>query len=1186
MSESSERGLLRRLVDHGVEGIIWIQELLTFDLVRQTLRTELGLAPDTLLQLPPDRLDSINRYRQNTDPHREALLSTVDDLLAALDALGGIVEAGREGGGEAVLEDVSSRLLNLLAMNVVRRYVPGLFWVTQPLLFAEDAISTYASGQRYADRLVNFFAHPWDYTLRVLALALYPGIRLTPPIFNTLDDLIAKISSRQHFFADLAQEIDAQFATEAGVKKLSDLLWYPPAVGLAVYMISQEITDDLFLMGWDPDPQAPNPLTEAISARTLSVRLLGKNKVTPSSPVDDHLQATMMLVPREHGGKAGLMLTLGGAKVLDIPLNEDWTLTINLGSAAAVSFFLGEGGVPLQVHGPADARASFALVRRRDTLETQPPEDPNDPATRRGTRFELGRMALTGEVSPQGAGIKFVAEESALVIDTRDGDGFLQDLLPAGETRLNFTFGVGFSTDRGLYIEGGSTLQALIPVGKTVGPVHIHSLLVDVKPSVEGQTPRLAFEVSTTSAVKLGPLTATIDRLGFTWETEVRDGNGLINLRPFLPGKSLNWTVGFKPPTGIGLAIDSEVVVGGGFLFFDPQQGHYAGVAQLAIHNMVSVKALGLLSTKLPGGAPGYALLLIITAEGFRPIPLGFGFMLTGFGGLLGVHRTANTAALQAGVRNRTLDAVLFPKNLLAKAPQYLSTLNTVFPPARDHFLFGLAAQITWGTPKLVTINLMVILELSDKADDVDLEKCIILGQLSALLPDPQNELVRLQMDAIGIIDFKQKTASLDARLYDSRLARQFAISGDMAMRMRWGQQPSFALAVGGFHPAFTPPAGFPALQRATLSLANSENLQMRCEAYLAITSNTVQFGSRTELLAKAGQAALHGEMGYDVLVQFDPFHFIAAFHASVQITYRGRNLLRVALQGELSGPRPLRVRGKATFEILWFDVSVSFDHVLVSGVKPPLPAPVEVLPPLQEALRQPASWQAALPGARLVTLRESAAPDTVTLHPLSTLSVRQNVVPLNLRITRFGNTRPSGAQEFRIQRVAIGGQPAAVHNEPLREFFAPAQFREMSDDEKLSAPAFQALPAGVQFSSGSLRHGTAVVATLEAYEEYIIPQPANAPQSGQVQTTADLLTRFGHLSAVGSNAVRRTGRNKYQAKAIAVASTAKAYTLTSTRDLAATTAQHATWTEASAALWHLRNTDPEQARDLQIVTV
>jgi hypothetical protein len=443
-------------------------------------------------------------------------------------------------------------------------------------------------------------------------------------------------------------------------------------------------------------------------------------------------------------------------------------------------------------------------------------------------------------------------------------------------------------------------------------------------------------------------------------------------------------------------------------------------------------------------------------------------------------------------------------------------------------------------------------------------------------------------MDAVGIIDFDQRTASLDASLYDSRLAQQFAISGDMAMRMRWGQQPSFALAVGGFHPAFTPPAGFPALERVTISLANSEHLRIRCEAYLAITSNSLQFGSRSELFAKAGSATLHGEIGYDVLIQFDPFHFIADFRASVQIKYKGHNLLRVALQGELSGPRPLRMRGKATFEILWFDVSVSFDRTLIAGAAPPAPAPVEVLPHLQEALRQPANWQVALPSARLVTLRESAAPNAVTLHPLSTLGVRQNIAPLDLRLTRFGNTRPSQIQAFRIQQVAVGGQPVALHSEPLRDFFAPAQFRDMSDDEKLSAPAFESLPAGVQFSSGSLRYGTAMVASVDEYEEYISPQPAVAvtPGAPPALPQPDLLTRFGHLSAVGSSTVRRTGRHKYQARPIAVASKEKVYAIVSTGDLTAPTAHYRTWTEASAALWQIRNTSPAQARELQIVTL
>jgi hypothetical protein len=222
------------------------------------------------------------------------------------------------------------------------------------------------------------------------------------------------------------------------------------------------------------------------------------------------------------------------------------------------------------------------------------------------------------------------------------------------------------------------------------------------------------------------------------------------------------------------------------------------------------------------------------------------------------------------------------------------------------------------------------------------------------------------------------------------------------------------------------------------------------------------------------------------------------------------------------------------------------------------------------------------------VTLRESAAPNTVTLHPLSTLGVRQNVAPLDLRLTRFGNTRPSQVQAFRIQQVAVGGQPVALHSDPLRDFFAPAQFRDMSDDEKLSAPAFESLPAGVQFSSGSLRYGTAMVASVDEYEEYISPEPVAAVTPGAPPTMPqpDLLTRFGHLSAVGSRAVYRTGRHKYQAQPIAMASTEKAYAIASTGDLTAPTTRYRTWTEASAALWQIRNTSPAQARELQIVTL
>ena len=63
--------------------------------------------------------------------------------------------------------------------------------------------------------------------------------------------------------------------------------------------------------------------------------------------------------------------------------------------------------------------------------------------------------------------------------------------------------------------------------------------------------------------------------------------------------------------------------------------------------------------------------------------------------------------------------------------------------------------------------------------------RLIILGQLRAILPREDKPILRLKMDALGVVDFEQGEMSLDATLYDSRLL-QFGLSGDMALRARW----------------------------------------------------------------------------------------------------------------------------------------------------------------------------------------------------------------------------------------------------------------------------------------------------------------------------------------------------------------------------------------------------------------
>src|SRR6185295_15699451 len=123
-----------------------------------------------------------------------------------------------------------------------------------------------------------------------------------------------------------------------------------------------------------------------------------------------------------------------------------------------------------------------------------------------------------------------------------------------------------------------------------------------------------------------------------------------------------------------------------------------------------------------------------------------------------------------------------------------------------------------------------------------------------------------------------------------------------------------------------------------------------------ALTSNTMQFGARASLFASAIGFSVAGDIGFDVLIT-RPLHFIADFHASVQLKRGSTNLFKVSVDGTLEGPTPLRLSGQASFSILWCDFTVHFNATLVDGVAALLAA-VDVLPLLKAALALPTSWR------------------------------------------------------------------------------------------------------------------------------------------------------------------------------------------------------------------------------------
>ncbi|MBP6606297.1 MAG: hypothetical protein KA240_11495 [Nitrospira sp.] len=703
-------------------------------------------------------------------------------------------------------------------------------------------------------------------------------------------------------------------------------------------------------------------------------------------------------------------------------------------------------------------------------------------------------------------------EKFALVLAAGEGDSFLNAILSGGERRIEFPLGIEWSRRNGIHFLGSGGFETVIKTNLRLGPITVEAIAFQIlTPADHSADITLAVGVNMTG--QLGPITFAVEGLGLAVETTFSPGN----LGPF------NMQLGFKPPTGLGLAIATAGVTGGGFLGFDPQRAEYSGMLQLELAETIAIKALGLLTTKLPDGSKGYSLVILLTAEGFAPIPIGLGFTLTGIGGLVALHRTVRTDVLREGLKTGTLNAVLFPPDPLRNAPQIFSDLRRVFPPTAGRHVVGPMVQLRWGTPTLLTLDLALLVELPAPV------RVVVLGRLQVLLPNQTHPLIQIRMDALGVLDVSAETVSLDATLYDSRIL-QFTLTGDMALRAGWGRQPQFVLAIGGFHPRFAPPPGLPALQRLALQLADGDSLQLRCQAYLAVTSNTVQFGARVDLHAAGGGFSFDGMLGFDAIIQLAPLAFEVDVGAALALRYRGRLLVGVSFKGRLAGPTPWQVEGKASIKLLFFSVSVSFSRTFGSKTAPPLPAAVDVVGLIAAALADRRNWSGAVPrsSAPVVTIRETAPPTNgLRVHPWAELTLRERIAPLNRRLMKLGTAPLVGGPTTVTVTLTdrAGAQP--WRTTPVSEPFALAQYEDLREDEQLAQPAFVPLQGGLTVAADDLAvDDEAGLATPIAYETVLIDptRPPERPTRGYVLSAA-VLARVAPFGAAGQAPARKRRR-------------------------------------------------------------
>ena len=363
------------------------------------------------------------------------------------------------------------------------------------------------------------------------------------------------------------------------------------------------------------------------------------------------------------------------------------------------------------------------------------------------------------------------------------------------------------------------------------------------------------------------------------------------------------------------------------------------------------------------------------------------------------------------------------------------------------------------------------------------------------------------------------------------------------------------------------------------IALCSGSNPRLICEAYLAVTTNTVQFGSRTSLYAEALGFSVSGELSFDALITLLPPHFFVDFHASVQLKRGSHNLFKVTLDGTLEGPLPLRLAAKASFEILWMSFSVHFDFTLSAGdPAQAMAAAVDLAGEVAKALAEATNWSTRrAPGVpHGVTLR--GLPSTVArqvLDPLGQLVVQQQVAPLNTGrdVDTYGGATLSGARRFQV-----AGTLSGVRGIPVQGGFAPARYFSMSDDEKLAAPSFELMDSGLVLGSSVVMFDSSTIVPAPLSYESIVLNPVGSPQPSapppKYTLPVEVLKRTTSTGSTARVPARRVGSARFHNTRVRPAATLRPphWRIVQASDGTIRPAQPAlrTWSENRAALAQL----------------
>ena len=535
----------------------------------------------------------------------------------------------------------------------------------------------------------------------------------------------------------------------------------------------------------------------------------------------------------------------------------------------------------------------------------------------------------------------------------------------------------------------------------------------------------------------------------------------------------------FHYPTGFGIGGNFGPAKVGGYL-------DYTGGPDKRYGGLVTAEVFGLFSVTgamLHEVVDGESSVIASLGVSDLYLHLGFGVYFLGAGLILGINRTVDTDALKELLHSGAAGNVLFrgdegamgveqfpinpsQNSPLRNAPQLLRDMDALFPGQVGSHVVGPTVKFSWLTIPHVGSFFVGDAGLVMSSDAPG--RLVVLASVRSTIEFGPIFIHRLRLDAVGFIDLPKLEVQADAMLVRSKAFVIFDVTGDAMLRVKLTGRPVLVASLGGFYPGYRPEGvtTFREVTRMALTLNPGlfDTCDFRGEAYMAVTTTSVQYGKGIHLTLRAGSLKILGFASFDVLIELSPLQFKVMTTVGLKVRYRRISLASLSVRLTLSGPTPMCLEAALTISVLFFDKT--FDHKvnLSRAAQQAVARAAGILAQIGPDLIDSALLIAeTVAMAGVLMARLATRPGLALIAPNGGIRYVQSVVPLSMGVSKLRGARLDAPRRLEI---ALSDGRAGV---AVTEFFATPNYMDLSASEAFDLPEYEEQQAGISLGGAGV---------------------------------------------------------------------------------------------------------------------